>query len=514
MWQLRRVVGKYWGLKPGVLHWVYTAVVRPRLQYGALVWWPCVDRVTVANRLTRAQGLPCLGIMGAMRTTPTAALEVLLGLPPLSTWIVREAMAAFLRIRDAGGWRARRRYEGHAAIALRAEREVPISAMRVNEAKDSLRLRKSYSTTFPSREQWKQEGNMFPPGSLVCYTDGSRTRNEYSGAGIYLESSGAQQSYSLGSYASVFQAEVFAILMVAQREDVKNCTEERIFICSDSQAALRAISSPRTRSMLVQECGDALESLARQKEMGLVWVFGHTGIPGNERADQLARTPQGPEPILGISRGSINGALSRWAYRRLEISWRMNTGCRQAHNFLYGPDRSKTAWLLNLGRKALNQMVGILTGHCRLRRHLHLMGIEESPLCPECGEGEDTPIHLLGHCIAFGRLRYKVFGAAEMQGGRDERPTVGQNTDVHKSVRQARGRQQKECRRTKLDGPEEWDTDTLAREQRADPDVGDIAQWKIEGKERDQHGKKSPTDHQHLKDTGHCGIPLPSKITC
>ncbi|KAJ8912025.1 hypothetical protein NQ315_003562 [Exocentrus adspersus] len=31
---------------------------------------------------------------------------------------------------------------------------------------------------------------------------------------------------------------------------------------------------------------------------------------------------------------------------------------------------------------------------------------------------------------------------------------------------------------------------------------------------RDQHGKKSPTDHQPLKDTGPCGIPLPSKTTC
>ncbi|KAJ8912199.1 hypothetical protein NQ315_003803 [Exocentrus adspersus] len=112
-------------------------------------------------------------------------------------------------------------------------------------------------------------------------------------AGIYLENSEVQQSYSLGSYATVFQVEVFAVLMVAQREDVKNCTEERIFICSDSQAALRAISSPRTRSMLVQECGDALESLDRQKEVGLVWVPGHMRISGNERADQLARLGSG-----------------------------------------------------------------------------------------------------------------------------------------------------------------------------------------------------------------------------
>ncbi|KAJ8912504.1 hypothetical protein NQ315_000680 [Exocentrus adspersus] len=210
--------------------------------------------------------------------------------------------------------------------------------MRVNETEDRLRLGKNYSTTFPSREQGKQEGNMFPPISLVCYTDGSRTRNEYSGAGIYLENCGVQQSYSLGSYATVFQAEVFAILMVAQREDVKNCTEEKILICTDSQAAFRAIRSLRARSMLVQECGYALESLATQKEVGLVWDPEHMEIPGNEQAYQLARfgsePPQGPNPILGISRGSINGALSRWAYQRLGMSWRMNTGCRQTHNTL------------------------------------------------------------------------------------------------------------------------------------------------------------------------------------
>ncbi|KAJ8912994.1 hypothetical protein NQ315_002871, partial [Exocentrus adspersus] len=52
------------------------------------------------------------------------------------------------------------------------------------------------------------------------------------------------------------------------------------------------------------------------------------------------------------------------------------------------------------------------------------------------------------------------------------------------------------CRRTKLDGPEEWGADTLAREQQEDPDVGDIVQWKMEGKERpawQEISNRSPT---------------------
>ncbi|KAJ8914274.1 hypothetical protein NQ315_011007 [Exocentrus adspersus] len=50
--------------------------------------------------------------------------------------------------------------------------------------------------------------------------------------------------------------------------------------------------------------------------------------------------------------------------------------------------------------------------------------------------------------------------------------------------------------RTKLDGPEEWGADTLAREQQEDPDVGDIVQWKMEGKERpawQEISNRSPT---------------------
>ena len=42
--------------------------------------------------------MACIGITGAFRTTPTAALEVAIGLTPLPLWIEGEARASYFRI--------------------------------------------------------------------------------------------------------------------------------------------------------------------------------------------------------------------------------------------------------------------------------------------------------------------------------------------------------------------------------------------------------------------------------
>jgi hypothetical protein len=58
-----------------------TAVVRLMVTYPATIWWPRV-RLKRSQAQLKLQRTVCLGITGAMRTAPTAALEVLLGLPP------------------------------------------------------------------------------------------------------------------------------------------------------------------------------------------------------------------------------------------------------------------------------------------------------------------------------------------------------------------------------------------------------------------------------------------------
>jgi hypothetical protein len=56
-------------------------------------------------------------------------------------------------------------------------------------------------------------------------------------------------------------------------------------------------------------------------------------------------------------------------------------------------------------------VVGLLTGHCHLRKCLHRLGIyKEEPVCRKCDMGEETAHHILFECEALGRIRYSVFG--------------------------------------------------------------------------------------------------------
>jgi ribonuclease HI len=118
-------------------------------------------------------------------------------------------------------------------------------------------------------------------------------------------------SFSLGKYATVFQTEIYAILQYAYENIRRAYKHKWILIFSDSQAALKALSSLKVMSRLVAECLDALSVLANQNEVILIWVPGHCGIPGNEKADKLAQQGAammllGPELALGIPRCSAS----------------------------------------------------------------------------------------------------------------------------------------------------------------------------------------------------------------
>jgi hypothetical protein len=197
------------------------------------------------------------------------------------------------------------------------------------------------------------------------------------GAGVYGQSVGRRLSFSLGRHATVFQAEIYAILACVYEIQLQNRSEKYVSTCSNSQAALKALKAVRTTSPLVQQCQKALNDISTRYAVGLYWVPGHAG----------------PEPALGVSRRDIQNKLNPWLVNQHCAKWRsLGDTQRQAWELISGPGLGAKTKVMSFNRAQSRAVIGLLTGHNTLRRHLYLLGLQDSPLCRKCGVMEGTRV--------------------------------------------------------------------------------------------------------------------------
>jgi hypothetical protein len=195
------------------------------------------------------------------------------------------------------------------------------------------------------------------------------------------------------------------------------CPSGGISIRSDSQAALKSLQATRTTSLLVQQCQKALNDISTRYVVGLYWVPGHAWIRSNEIADELTRGGSvwgflRPEPALGVSRQDVQHRLNCWLVNQYWARWQgPGSTQRQAREFISGPDLDAKAKLMSCNRTQSRVVVGLLVGHNTLRRHLHLLGLVDSPLCKRCGAEEETSAHILCECEALTSLRHAYLGS-------------------------------------------------------------------------------------------------------
>jgi len=135
------------------------------------------------------------------------------------------------------------------------------------------------------------------------------------GAGVYVPIDGEELVLPLGHHTTVFQAEVYALLICAKLESLLHRNNCSIAICSDSLAAIKAVSAHKATSGLVADAMSALKTLAVYNSLRLIWVPGHCGIAGNEKADALAKQASasyftGHELSVGISVSTIYSSIN------------------------------------------------------------------------------------------------------------------------------------------------------------------------------------------------------------
>ncbi|KAG8241390.1 hypothetical protein J6590_087907 [Homalodisca vitripennis] len=81
---------------------------------------------------------------------------------------------------------------------------------------------------------------------------------------------------------------------------------------------------------------------------------------------------------------------------------------------LQSPSSRVASDLLSLTRSMSSRVIGLITGHGHLRKHLHRVGIlQEDPLYRMCDEQDETAEHLLFDCPSIARERYAIFGSLD-----------------------------------------------------------------------------------------------------
>ncbi|XP_043483540.1 uncharacterized protein LOC122512001 [Leptopilina heterotoma] len=366
-----------------MVNWLYQMILKPRFLHAVVVWWSRTQLITVKEKLGQLQAMVFRGIFRALTMS---------------------------RLTAQGRWKV----GGIHTKLPRSILSIPELSMVQDRMIKRVKFKPRFKIITPSRMDWKKG---FPLGDEVWYTDGSKM-DCGAGFGIYRKTGCIKVAESLGQHATVWQAEVCAILTCAQIS-IRNGTKgKRISICVDSQAALGALKNPTIESKLVWECRSVLDELGSANRLSLIWVPGHSGIKGNERVDVLAKTGSetkfiGPEPAVAIMPCLVKGAIERWGEKEHEKYW-ANVGMgRQAKTLLgLALNKRRASDLLKLDKIRVRTVVRLLTGHGLLNYHQHKIGRQVSLMCRLCGESNETSTHILSECPALARIRLSSWGQA------------------------------------------------------------------------------------------------------
>ena len=95
---VQNTIGKMWGPSPRLTRWLYTSVVRPAISYGSVVWSRACNAKWATVKMTRLHRMIAMAMAPMRKSTPTAGLEVLLGLMPLDIFLQGEGIRAFYRV--------------------------------------------------------------------------------------------------------------------------------------------------------------------------------------------------------------------------------------------------------------------------------------------------------------------------------------------------------------------------------------------------------------------------------
>jgi len=422
----KQAVGKIWGISPAGVRWIYNQVIIPSLGYAAIVWQHSSDRHYITVRLDAVQRQAGLMITRGLKSTPTPNLEILARIQPIRFKLKSLAIKSALRLKLQGTWNKQYHYnqQGHCkSHAYDAEKMITNITYTGCTLQDNIpkvtMLDRRFKVIIQEREAAINYIENITPDTWQIFTDGSKASG-ITGAG-FCTIKGAQEyhrvSYQLGTLATVYQCELFAIHMASIWINDNIGLPATINFFSDSQASLKALNSTFISSRIVLDIVDHLNTLGTSHRVELRWVPGHEGVYGNELADELAREgsssiPIGPEPFLPLPEGIINNTIKEYLfklhlnkYQQVDLSDKGKIPIKLLLNkYKYRN--------INISGTHLRWLTWLLSGHSPLAYFQTVANNVnfETQDCEHCPGEAETSQHFLCECVRLMTIRLRIFG--------------------------------------------------------------------------------------------------------
>ncbi|KAJ3499128.1 hypothetical protein NLG97_g581 [Lecanicillium saksenae] len=302
------------------------AVAMPILFHGLDVWLPGLDKdgsrfrrdhISKGNldKIQKVLNLACKMILPTWKTTPLEFLWKEAAIPPASVLLrhFQERIAVRHATLDNAHPISKRLRQSQREIELS---EKPLVAERV-ALRESRLLRTASRTTkierprlIPHRfsdviqvdgprERHAKDRAVIKfehwlagrPAGYVVFSDGSKTDKDTTGYGFAVFHHGQLLDWGSGQLGrrEVFDAEIHGALAGLNAAMQRNSRLEPITVCMDNTSVIDCIGA--TAAVSSQACFREFQKIGDKHPylISVKWSPGHTGIFGNELADQLAK---------------------------------------------------------------------------------------------------------------------------------------------------------------------------------------------------------------------------------